>query len=1194
MSSIATDEDIVDRWIEIDDSISVPEQTLDEILADKILDLDEEILCGLDDEESLFTSPQQSSPISSVPSYTLDSPLHIRELESMTYQLKTRSDSFGGRARALAVSNTNVAIGTSRGLVLIFDCGNQRLVQSLTTDGCPVSCLDFNKASTLLAIGYGSGLIRIFNVTTGKVMDNVSDVVQTGQGVLQILFCESDKRLACLDSGGSVYELTLPTTVRSRKTRCIFSGCHGEVVYLKMLDSGVLALLSLKKLFLVSLKKMCLIYAISFIGPANRPPLIDCQTVNIKETSESKTTAFCLGRGSRVDFYYLSCEFSSLRVIRYGELSLGFDMINLKWVESCYLIAVDDVERVHMIDTMQGDIAIGNIRDVQLAYATADFKGLSTGGNVSAALDYLADCVCYQSICRIEKMIFLLGQSSIYMISVSDQITQLENLINRGQMVSAILFALDIVMGRVVNKREGLNLRHVVSSRIPSLIQSLLALTTSGPANGKVTQLVDHYKKHIQLLIRACVATSQFDLLYNTVYSCLEKDTLSKAIFFDLIDEVVLDGRLENPPPALVSDYFHHLISEGNLNQFEAAVVRIPVEKQDIHFVMTTCRKNRLYDGVIYVYNKAMSDYIGPLEEIFDNLAELTDCEMLSDCEIALGNKLLLYIQCCLSGRAYPIGSLPEKVVATLPLQVYRCLISYKGKNGTSASVTYPYLQLLIKFDAVQFFNVIFTCSDSDIFNSEDGRLQRITEVVYQIIKSMDRSAVLFINYFTLVAYLLQKKAIFPALDTINETRKFISKHCTFQNAFVLQLIEMVLSFGESIERVADAERCVVEVMRIVNGLDEMKILRQARKLPQYVCSYIFVNRREFVSLMECYLSSPTNARFAKIDYSQTAEIILDHFMEWLSKETLEDSDALLLYYCFLARRDRGYRTLTDSEERDEQLLILAVKEAVVHNLFENLDMQLSEFLRYWLTIASRTDRCLNYTVKNGFILSSVLLLEARKLLEGAFELLEYELEKRWMKDAMLSSKYIYEAIRLANIYHEEARQGNWLFKILNRMLSLPESELQEEPGLEGVVVVLNNVITAIMESGSSDAERLQATRRTAGLIRSTTCISCGCSPRKSSYLYRHHYMSVCFSGFCTNFRSKFISHFSCGHIVHMDCDSQNSSHYCLCQINAFSCYNITNNLTCGPSQMTRKPARIDIFSEESLKLLLGPHRLES
>lgn len=51
----------------------------------------------------------------------------------------------------------------------------------------------------------------------------------------------------------------------------------------------------------------------------------------------------------------------------------------------------------------------------------------------------------------------------------------------------------------------------------------------------------------------------------------------------------------------------------------------------------------------------------------------------------------------------------------------------------------------------------------------------------------------------------------------------------------ILQLIEVVLSFGESIERIADAEKSVVDVMRVVNGLDEMTILRQARKLPQYV-----------------------------------------------------------------------------------------------------------------------------------------------------------------------------------------------------------------------------------------------------------------------------------------------------------------------------------------------------------------------
>lgn len=59
-------------------------------------------------------------------------------------------------------------------------------------------------------------------------------------------------------------------------------------------------------------------------------------------------------------------------------------------------------------------------------------------------------------------------------------------------------------------------------------------------------------------------------------------------------------------------------------------------------------------------------------------------CDVFSDCEAAIGNKLLLYIQCCLAGRAYPIGKLPEDIEKKLPLQIYRCLISLRGKDGSS------------------------------------------------------------------------------------------------------------------------------------------------------------------------------------------------------------------------------------------------------------------------------------------------------------------------------------------------------------------------------------------------------------------------------------------------------------------------------------------------------------------------------
>lgn len=58
-------------------------------------------------------------------------------------------------------------------------------------------------------------------------------------------------------------------------------------------------------------------------------------------------------------------------------------------------------------------------------------QGLSTGGNVSAALDYMANSVCYQSIKRSENNVYILGESILCCVSVSDQIAQLEALIEK-------------------------------------------------------------------------------------------------------------------------------------------------------------------------------------------------------------------------------------------------------------------------------------------------------------------------------------------------------------------------------------------------------------------------------------------------------------------------------------------------------------------------------------------------------------------------------------------------------------------------------------------------------------------------------------------------------------------------------------------------------------------------------------------
>ncbi|VDK18418.1 unnamed protein product [Anisakis simplex] len=301
MSSVTTDEDIVDRWIEIDDTISVPEQTLDEILAEKLINFDEDLSCVEDDDSSMITGTHSARALSPV-CYILDSPITFQYLDGVSHQLKSQFEHrFGGPSSAIAASSKHIAVGTSRGLVLIFSRLTQRLERSIVSDGSPVSCLNFNVDGAKLAIGYATGLLKVVNVLNGRMIEDSNEVVQPGRGVIQILFLGSGRRLMIVDSGGSVYEMRTHTRVRSARLKCVFSGCHGEVVHIASLaNDTLLALLSLSKLMLISVRDAKLIFVNTFTGPPDRPPLVDWQFVDFK---------VCL-------FYHWN--FSATRILQFG------------------------------------------------------------------------------------------------------------------------------------------------------------------------------------------------------------------------------------------------------------------------------------------------------------------------------------------------------------------------------------------------------------------------------------------------------------------------------------------------------------------------------------------------------------------------------------------------------------------------------------------------------------------------------------------------------------------------------------------------------------------------------------------------------------------------------------------------------------------------------------------------------------
>ena len=72
-----------------------------------------------------------------------------------------------------------------------------------------------------------------------------------------------------------------------------------------------------------------------------------------------------------------------------------------------------------------------------------------------------------------------------------------------------------------------------------------------------------------------------------------------------------------------------------------------------------------------------------------------------------LGNKILVYISCCLAGRAYPLGDIPYENVARVRTDVLHCLTSLHTASGPVDEPLYPRLWTLIQFDTREFFNVL-------------------------------------------------------------------------------------------------------------------------------------------------------------------------------------------------------------------------------------------------------------------------------------------------------------------------------------------------------------------------------------------------------------------------------------------------------------------------------------------------------
>ena len=154
--------------------------------------------------------------------------------------------------------------------------------------------------------------------------------------------------------------------------------------------------------------------------------------------------------------------------------------------------------------------------------------------------------------------------------------------------------------------------------------------------------------------------------------------------------------------------------------------------------VTTVCRLRGLWEALIHLQTAALGDFTAPIHQLIPVLqSQLVEAkEPLSRKCITLGNALLVYASCCLAGRDFPRGELPEGLPKRVKADLLRALLSQHSSLANDSERQYPYLRTLLRFDAKGFLDVISMAFQEPEFTSEMGlrQRQRIVDILLSIV----------------------------------------------------------------------------------------------------------------------------------------------------------------------------------------------------------------------------------------------------------------------------------------------------------------------------------------------------------------------------------------------------------------------------------------------------------------------------
>uniref|UniRef100_A0A9J8AK48 VPS8 subunit of CORVET complex n=1 Tax=Cyprinus carpio carpio TaxID=630221 RepID=A0A9J8AK48_CYPCA len=942
-------------------------------------------------------------------------------LKGISAQIVSAADKVdAGLPTAITVSNV-IAVGTSHGLVLVFDQNQAlRLCLGTTATGAEygaVSALSINHDCTRLLCGFAKGQITMWDLANGKLLRTITDAHPPGTAILHV------KVLNFLSlSFRSLLTTRRVMGMRTCESRCLFSGSKGEVCCVEPLHAGLelkdhpisqyslLAMASLTKILLIGLKpslKVWMTFPYGKTDPAS-VPLLAWQFVAVQKTI-NPVLAFC--RGDTIHFLLVKKDESgTIHVIKQRQLQLNCDLISLSWINPRTLVLMDSTEKLRVVDRpSQEELETVDMAELQLVYNSSHFKSLATGGNVSQALALVGEKTCYQSVCSYAGQIMYLGTKSVHIMTLRNWRERVDHLLKQEKFMEALSLAWSFhegtakaVLGLFADpaKRKGV----VADKMVEILLQYVDRSLKKCPEQGKIQVMEQHFQDIVPVMVDYCLLLQRTDLLFNQIYPRLVENSVARGVFLESLEPYILSERIGCLTAAVMRDLLSYFQENGMMDSVEGCLVHMDITNLDIQQVVQMCWDNQLYDAMIYVFNSGMNDYISPMEHV------------------VMGNKMLVYISCCLAGRAYPLGDIPEDLVPQVKNQVFEFLIRLHSVEAAQEEEVYPYIRTLLHFDTREFLNVLALTFED--FKNDKQALeyqQRIVDILLKVmVDNSDFTPSQVGCLFTFLARQLAKPD-----NTLFVNRKLFD-----------QVLEFLCSPDDD-SRHTERQQVLLELLQVggVVQFDEERLLDLAEKAEFYqICEFMYDRKHLYNKIVDCYLKDPLRKEelfnyihnilsmpgysseekqlvwvkalqhvkdLVSINSAKTAELVAVHFADEVQSIITSLQDDYLAFQFLKCLLNPSFR-----EGLNPQTVLRLGPD--LHELLVDLQCQFSpQQVTAFLKTSQdyRLEEAIQITEKHKLHEATAYLLEKKGDVQGAFEVLLQTLKGELHKLALEGSE---------------------------------------------------------------------------------------------------------------------------------------------------------------------------------------------